>query len=223
MREERSSLLGGGANAKYGLSPSSPPTATTPASSPHANIVGCTTPLTPTINTRRRSSIAAMAAAADAKARRKSSVQMKTLPPAFPYNNIPKPLIEVPSMESLDSLEVDEAVKQRMNNNADTNNRQSSSASSSCGNDNDLLKIIHKIISQLPAIAIASVLNFMVCSERVFQYISCAISFSIRLLFFFCCTYRLAYHSGHPTSQQNYHYYQARKYWVYVCSFSQHW
>ena len=67
-------------------------------------------------------------------------------------------------MESLDSMEVDEAVKQRMNNNADTNNRQSSSASSSCGNDNDLLKIIHKIISQLPAIAIASVLNFMVCS-----------------------------------------------------------
>ena len=91
-------------------------------------------------------------------------MQMKTLPPALPYNNIPKPLIEVPSMESLDSLEVDEAVKQRMNNNADTNNRQSSSASSSCGNDNDLLKIIHKIISQLPAIAIASVLNFMVCS-----------------------------------------------------------
>ena len=95
MREERSSLLGGGTNAKYGLSPSSPPTATSP-SSPHANIVGSTTPLTPTINTSRRSSIAAMAAAADAKARRKSSVQMKTLPPALPYNNIPKPLIEVP-------------------------------------------------------------------------------------------------------------------------------
>ena len=96
-------------------------------------------------------------------------------------------------MESLDSLEVDEAVKQRMNNNADTNNRQSSSASSSCGHDNDVLKIIHKIISQLPAIAIASVLNFMVCSERVFQYILCYISFSIRLLFFFCCM-RWYYH-----------------------------
>ena len=166
MREERSSLLGGADSTKYyGSSPSSPPTASSPSS--HSNIVGTTTPLTPTINTSRRSSIAAMAAAADAKARRKSSVQMKTLPPALPYN-IPKPLIEVPSMES---LEVDEAVQQRMNNlhnekNIDTSNHRNSSSSSSSGKDNTILKILHNIISQLPAIAIASVLNFMVCSER---------------------------------------------------------
>ena len=243
MREERSSLLGGADTTKYyGSSPSSPPTATSPSS--HSNIVGTTTPLTPTINTSRRSSIAAMAAAADAKARRKSSVQMKTLPPALPYN-IPKPLIEVPSMES---LEVDEAVQQRMNNfhnetNSNTSNRRSSSSSSSSsGKDNNILKVIHNIISQLPAIAIASILNFMVCSERdvislhthiIYYlqkdkcYISCAISlfsytFHSFLLFFVHVHVRLAYHSGHPTSQQNYHY-QGRKCWDYVCFYSQHW
>ena len=140
--EVKSSLLdGGGASteADYGSlqSPSNPD---------EHNIMY-------TIDTsqRRDSSLAAMAAAADITARRESIMEMqnihrKSTLEGVPYNdNIPKPLIDIPSMESLD---VDEAVQQRI----DAYNSKEEEEKLS----------INYIVGQLPAIAIASVLNFMV-------------------------------------------------------------
>ena len=168
MSEGKSLLNGehGDAN-NYGGTPSSPKNDTSSRGSQNCT----TTPLSPsslaTIDTssirHRRTSIAAMAAAEvilhDREVRREG--QMHSTSPTFIQDNglptaIPKPLIEVPSMES---LEADDAVQKRMNS---FNNRKGSGASGNPKEENSILQMIHRIISQLPAIAIASVLNFMV-------------------------------------------------------------
>ena len=72
-------------------------------------------------------------------------------------NNIPKPLIEVPSMES---LEADEFVQKRINAERLSSSRSTSTHSKERKDDNTT--ILSSILGQLPAIIIVSILNFMV-------------------------------------------------------------
>ena len=114
----------------------------------------------------RRTSLAAMRAAEvilhDREIRRESQyMQRKSTDDGGLPNKtaIPKPLIEIPSMES---LQADEAVQQRMNSFRRKNKKSVSFKSAKTKGEHSILKTIHNIMSQLPAIAIASVLNFMV-------------------------------------------------------------
>ena len=72
-------------------------------------------------------------------------------------NNIPKPLIEVPSIES---LEADDFVQKRINAERLSSSRSTSTHSKERKDDNTT--ILSSILGQLPAIIIVSILNFMV-------------------------------------------------------------
>ena len=73
-------------------------------------------------------------------------------------NNIPKPLIEVPSIES---LEADDFVQKRINAERLSSSRSTSTHSKEKKDDNETT-ILSCILGQLPAIIIVSILNFMV-------------------------------------------------------------
>jgi len=74
-------------------------------------------------------------------------------------NNIPKPLIEVPSIES---LEADEFVQKRINAERLSSSRSTSTHNSKKRKDHNETTILGSILGQLPAIIIVSILNFMV-------------------------------------------------------------
>jgi len=74
-------------------------------------------------------------------------------------NNIPKPLIEVPSIES---LEADEFVQKRINAERLSSTSRSTSAHSKEKKADNETTILGSILGQLPAIIIVSILNFMV-------------------------------------------------------------
>ncbi|KAL9185027.1 hypothetical protein ACHAXT_002804 [Thalassiosira profunda] len=163
MDEQRSLLNGNGAAGRgYGGAPSSPPDDDSlPFLTPPQSAAGASSPV-PTIDTsiarQRRSSIAAIAAAReihrDQSARKIHRETSK--------RRIPMPLINVPSM---DSDEADEEVQKRMDSarrKKDKRHMSVSKSSSARLKENNLLRLMHQIASQLPAIAIASVLNFMI-------------------------------------------------------------
>ena len=113
--------------------------------------------------------MAAIAAAADIAARRESQAlhRASTVDIHESYRSpgatIPKPLIHLPSMGS---VEADVAAEERFSALHDMDIMENGYAEKSQykdhDNDNSLLRMIHQIIGQLPAIAIASVLNFMI-------------------------------------------------------------
>mmetsp|Transcript_11540 Transcript_11540/g.24610 ORF Transcript_11540/g.24610 Transcript_11540/m.24610 type:complete len:953 (-) Transcript_11540:198-3056(-) len=161
---ETTALLNGArgdANGDYG-SPSSPLT-NTPASRGSQNLT--TSPFSPTspvnIDTsstrQRRSSIAAMAAAEvilhDREIRKSAS--SRKLENGFSTTIAHTPLVEIPSMES---MEADEVVQNRRDYFRKMRDRDSPKVKET----NSALPMIHNIIGQLPAIAIASVLNLMI-------------------------------------------------------------
>ena len=75
-------------------------------------------------------------------------------------NNIPKPLIDVPSIES---LEADEFVQKRINaERLSSSTSKTTSAHSKERKDDNETAILSSILGQLPAIIIVSILNFMV-------------------------------------------------------------
>lgn len=182
----------------YGGAPSSPKDNTNSSSGIDANYYDYPSSPTylslstsPTIDTctlrQRRSSIAAMAAAKgilnerrESELHRKLSSKVSPLQnhdgdfPKLPIevgsnnDNVPNPLIEIPS---IDSLEADEAALQehidsyqsaKYNGHVSFSTPENDHTTPKKGANNSILNILHNMASQVPAIAIASVLNFMI-------------------------------------------------------------